>query len=76
MKKIYKASILLMMSASIFWVVYTLFFLFKDGWHFTPISKLEKSFDDVIIVAFKIGGFLWFLSVFSLIDKLMKGYDK
>lgn len=73
MKKIYNSGLIIIISTTIFWLIYTVVFLFIDGWHFKAISQIEKLCDIITNISWRIGITLWLISVASLVHQIMKG---
>ena len=58
MKRMYLAGCSVIWFTFLCWFVYTVAFLFIDGWHMKAISPVEKTLDSLASIIWNIGLFL------------------
>lgn len=73
MKRMYFVGCNIMWCTFIYWLVYTIIFLFVDGWHMEAISPVEKTLDTIASVGWNIG---LLLVIFPMINKLSDIIDR
>lgn len=76
MKKIYNASIFIIIWTTAFWFIYTVVNQFIDGWHWGAVSQAEKLLDIISSIGWRIGLILWAIAVCQLVHGIMNGVDK
>lgn len=55
MKRMYLVGCAVIWSTFLCWLVYTVAFLFIDGWHMHAISPAEKTLDSIASITWNIG---------------------
>lgn len=65
MSKVYRIGTNIICYTFIFWLTYTIVFLFIDGWHYKPISETEMILDILSMISFRVG--LLFISTAVII---------
>jgi hypothetical protein len=58
MKRTYDLGASIIGITILFWLVYTVIFLFVDGWHTTAINPIEKMLDLITSISWNVGLFL------------------
>jgi hypothetical protein len=74
-KNIWRLSKTIALYTSIFWLIETIFFLIKDGWHLKAINEWEKTCDTIVKHSFNIVFVLFFISVINVIEHLFETED-
>lgn len=72
----YKIGIRIIQVTFIYWLIYTIVFLFIDGWHYKAISHVEEVMDIITAILFRIGLWVYLFSIFLLMDKIMRAVEK
>ena len=71
----YKIGIKIIEITFVYWITYTIVFLFIDGWHYKAISPIEEVMDIIAAILFRVGFVIYFFSVFRLVDKIMRAIE-
>ena len=69
---IWSIGVKILISASCFWLIETLYFLIKYGWHLNPINESEIICDNIFHYLARLGYLLMVIVIISVTDKLLK----
>lgn len=73
-RKVWKNSKIVLSSTLIFWILETLFFIIKDGFHLRAETKAEMICDNIVTLGFWLYGILYVLVITNVIQYLLS-YD-
>lgn len=58
-----------------FWILETILFLLKDGWHLKAISEYEKNCDKIVDIGSYISYFLFSFVMYGIADYLLSKHN-
>lgn len=71
MKFLHKLAHYLLVTGGAFWVIETLYFLYRYGWHTSAINEAEKTCDDIVSIMCMSGLVLYLYIGIRIIDEIL-----